>query len=141
MNPIPAEFLIGAVRPTSAPEPHHAHAATCSPPAPCRLEGWTLKVEPFRIARFGQTFYSESSLRIDVKALAPGRWCAVAVHNFHVEDIDADLSRARAGVFLASCDRFGNREVPEQFPIECREIGVLAVIEVRGALPPTWSPP
>ena len=141
MNPIPAEIPIGAVRPTSAPGADHVRAATCSPPAPCRLDGWTLTVEPFRIARFGQTFHSESPLRIDVAALAPGRWRAVAVHNFHVEDVDADLARALAGVFLARWDGVSRWEAPERFPIECREIGVLAVIDVRDVLLPTLSPP
>lgn len=132
----PAESPIDA-DPPSAPQ---APAAIFSPPAPCRLEGRSLTIEPFRIARFGQVFHSESALQIDLSTVAPGRWRVIAVHNFHVEDTDPDLTHGIAGVFLAAQRDDGSWEAPEQFPVECREIGVLAEIEVRETLLPTLVP-
>jgi hypothetical protein len=118
-----------------------ASPATCSAP-PCRLEGATLIVAPFAIRLHRQRYLSPSEIRIDLGAVAPGRYRVLAVHNFHVEDRNPCLDECVAGVFLAARRADGEWEEPERFPVECRALGTLAELAVPadGALPELRSP-
>ena len=104
--------------------------ATCSPPAPCHIEGLQLVVAPFRVLRRRQAYLSRSEIRIDLAAILPGTYRVLAVHNFHVEDCNPCLDECLAGVFLAARRADGGWEEPERFPVECREVSVLATLTV-----------
>jgi len=96
----------------------------------CRLRGRTLLVPPFRITRHRSTYISATEFEIDLANVAPGRYRVLAVHNFHVEDCNPRLDECVAGLFFAARRADGNWEEPERFPIECRTLQVLAVIDV-----------
>lgn len=116
--------------PVTAAVPQPDTPATSSPPSPCRCDGWTLRVAPLQIERFGLTYASQSELAIDLRAVAPGRYRVLAVHNFHVEDRNPLLHEGLAGIFLAAQRGDGSWEEPERFPVECRALGLLALIDV-----------
>lgn len=104
----------------------------------CRLRGRTLLVPPFRITRHQSTYISATEVEIDLTAVAPGRYRVLAVHNFHVEDCNPRLDECIAAVFLAARRKAGTWEEPERFPIECRALQVLAIVDVAaGAGTPT----
>ena len=132
-----------AASPAAAPAPTGAAVspAICSAP-PCRLQGATLIVAPFAIRLHRQRYLSPAEIRIDLGAVAPGRYRVLAVHNFHVEDRNPCLDECVAGVFLAARREDGEWEEPERFPVECRALGTLAEIAVPadGALPELMSP-
>ncbi|MGZ5235367.1 MAG: hypothetical protein ACXWCV_03540 [Caldimonas sp.] len=129
---------IDAVRPPAADPAHHAPAIS-SPLPRCRLAGWSLQIPPFRIERHAQTYLSPSDCEIDLRVVGPGRYRVLAVHNFHVEDRNPDLGVCVAGVFLAALRSDGAWEEPERFPVECRTLELLGVIEVGPAdRPPRW---
>ncbi|MGZ5205225.1 MAG: hypothetical protein ACXWIZ_10000, partial [Caldimonas sp.] len=127
-----------AVRPPAA-DPAHDAPAISSPLPRCRLAGWSLQIPPFRIERHAQTYLSASDCEIDLRVVGPGRYRVLAVHNFHVEDRNPDLGVFVAGVFLAALRSDGAWEEPERFPVECRTLELLGVIEVGPAdRPPRW---
>jgi hypothetical protein len=68
--------------------------------------------------------------------VAPGRYRVLAVHNFHVEDRNDRLDEAVAGLFLAAWRSDGAWEEPERFPVECRNLQVLAVVDVPVRIAP-----
>lgn len=116
----------------AAPPPPAASPATSSAPPPCRLEGSELVVAPFRIAGPRQSYIHASESRIELAAIAPGRYRVIAVHNFHVEDCNPRLDECVAGLFLAAQREDGGWEEPERFPVECRAIAVLATLHLPG---------
>jgi hypothetical protein len=93
-------------------------------------EGKRLRVPSFRIERPGQAYVAPTEIEIDLALVAPGRYRVIAVHNFHVEDRNPDLTESVAGIFLAGRRQDGSWEVPERFPVECRALETLATIEV-----------
>lgn len=109
---------------------------TCSAPVQCRLMGAELLVPAFRLRKFGQTFVSPTQVTIDLRRVEPGRYRLMAVHNFHLEDSNPNLSECLAGVFLARQYSKGTWAQPETYPVECRAIQVLAELEV--AAPAPW---
>jgi len=128
MDTIPASpaFLTG----TEALRGSVASPAICSASGPCRLDGTELVVGPFRMSRFGQTYINPNEIRIDLAAIASGRYRVIAVHNFHVEDGNPRLDECVAGLFLAAQRDDGSWEEPERFPVECRAVGMLASLQV-----------
>jgi hypothetical protein len=95
-----------------------------------RLAANRLVVPPFAIARGRQVFVSEHELTIDLSLVEPGSYRVLAVHNFHVEDVSPDLDRCVAGIFLAARRADGAWEEPERFPVECRALETLCVVDV-----------
>jgi hypothetical protein len=129
---------IDADRPPTA---HRARGAPAISTAPhrCKLAGRLLKVPPLRIGRHALSYLSPTEHVIDLHEVAPGRYRVLAVHNFHVEDRNPDLGVCALGVFLAAERGDGAWEEPERFPVECRTLAVLGVIEVGAAGdPPRW---
>ena len=86
---------------------------------------------PFRIAKHGLAYRSPVELRIDLAQLRPARYRVIAVHNFHAEDCNPRLDECAAAVFLAAELRGGVWQEPEAFPVECRAVAVLGLVEVR----------
>jgi hypothetical protein len=93
------------------------------------LSGSMLRVGPFRIERWGQTFVSARELVIELSALASGRYRIVATHDFRVEDRNPDLDRALAAVFLAHGTP-ARWEEAEDRPLECRSLAILGELEL-----------
>jgi hypothetical protein len=93
------------------------------------LNNHRLSVPAFRMHRFGHTFVNRTPLVLNLSVVAPGAYRVVVVHNFHVEDRNPNLDECTAGIFLAGRRSDGEWEVPERYPIECRTIAVLGVIE------------
>jgi hypothetical protein len=91
-----------------------------------------LQVPPFRIERHGLVYASDAELQIDLSIVSDGIYRVLAVHNFHVEDRNRNLDECVGGIFLAGLRRDGTWEEPERFPVECRALGILATVEVRG---------
>ncbi len=116
----------------AAPPPPAASPATSSAPPPCRLEGGELVVAPFRITGPHQSYAHASESRIELAAIAPGRYRVIAVHNFHVEDCNPRLDECVAGLFLAARRADGSWEEAERFPVECRAVAVLATLDLAG---------
>ena len=81
--------------------------ATCSPPAPCHIEGLQLVVAPFRVLRRRQAYLSRSEIRIDLAAILPGTYRVLAVHNFHVEDCNPCLDECLAVAGLSALELAG----------------------------------
>jgi hypothetical protein len=88
-----------------------------------------LTIPPLRIEDRGQTFLSRAEISIDLSALVPGQYLIVAVQNFHVEDRNPNLSESATGIFLAARRTDGRWSEPETYPIECRALMVLGLIE------------
>jgi hypothetical protein len=103
--------------------------ATSSAP-PLRLSGTLLEVPPFRLELLGQVFVNDVQLEIDLSLVDEGVYRILVVHNFHVEDRNPNLDECIGGVFLARRRRDGSWEEPERFPVECRALALLGVIEV-----------
>jgi hypothetical protein len=93
------------------------------------LRGSELRVAPFRIERWGQTFVSATELRIGLGALPRGRYRIVAAHDFRVEDRNADLDRALAAIFLAHATPAGWEEAEDR-PLECRSLAFFGELEL-----------
>lgn len=119
-------------QPGRRPKPRHAFRVTSSAPVRCRLRAGVLTVPPFRLARHGLQYVGAAEVRIDLSQLAPGRYRVLAVHNFHVEDRNPCLNECVAAVFLAARRSDGEWEQPERFPMECRALAVLGVLDVAG---------
>lgn len=101
-----------------------------SPGAPrFRLDRRRLIVSAFRMHRFGHTFVNRTPLVLDLSLIAPGGYRVVVVHNFHVEDRNPNLDECVAGIFLAGRRGNGEWEDPERYPVECRTIAVLGIID------------
>ena len=101
------------------------------------ITGSMLRVAPFRIEQWGQTFINPGALVIDLERLPAALYRIVAVHNFRAEDRNPNLNECLAGIFLAR--RIGPRwEEAEDHPVECRSIEVLAYLDtlLRRILPP-----
>jgi hypothetical protein len=124
-HPGPAANPIGADRERRAAD---VDPVISSLPPRVRLDGWTVRIPPFAITRHGQTYATDGETAIDLRALDPGRYRLIAVHNFHVEDRNPRLDECVAGVFVAARRRDGSWEQPERFPIECRAIALLAEV-------------
>jgi hypothetical protein len=132
---------IDGARPTAARQGRDALATSSARPR-CRLIGWELRIPPFRLEHRSQAYLSETVCEIDLRTVAPGRYRILAVHNFHVEDRNPDLRVCVAAVFLAALRSDGTWEEPERFPVECRSLDILGVIEVGPATrPPRWLEP
>ncbi|HEY2562018.1 MAG TPA: hypothetical protein VGI48_20110 [Caldimonas sp.] len=123
-NPVRTANPIGAARPR---RPAGGAPAISSPPS-LRLDGWTIRIAPFSIQRGSRSYATDAEIAVDLRALDPGRYRLVAVHNFHVEDRNPRLDECVAGVFVAGRRRDGAWEEPERFPIECRAIALLAEV-------------
>jgi hypothetical protein len=132
----PAESCIDACT-RGSPLAEPASRDTSTQVVHCRLRGRTLLVPPFRITRHRLTYISAIEVEIDLTAVAPGRYRMLAVHNFHVEDCNPRLDECVAGLFLAARREDGEWEEPERFPIECRTLQVLAIIDVPAGVGPT----
>jgi hypothetical protein len=105
-----------------------------APPSLLSLSGWMLRVGPFRIERWGQTFVSAHAVRIGLHGLAHGRYRIVAAHDFRVEDLNPDLEQALAAVFLAHATP-ARWEEAEDRPLECRSIAILGELELSAHAP------
>jgi len=95
-----------------------------------QIRDGALIVPPFRIEKYNQSFINPAELTIDLRTVKPGRYRVIAVHNFQVEDQNPKLNECLGGVFLASQRADGEWEEPEAFPVECRTLKVLRLLEV-----------
>jgi hypothetical protein len=89
-----------------------------------------LTISPFRIEKFGQVYVNPQELIIDFQKIKGDVYRIVAVHNFQVEDCNPNLTECLAGIFLARQIE-GKWEEPENHPIECRTIDILAYINTE----------
>lgn len=117
----------------------HASPATCSPPV-ARLEKATLVIPPFRLRRLGQCYVQQQALRIDLASLEPDRYRIVVVQNFWVEDTNPDLDECLAGIFLARRRRDGDWEAAENWPVECRSIACIGLLDLADPAQPRLVP-
>lgn len=116
----------------------HESPATCSPAL--RLEEAALVIPPFRLHDLGQCFIQHDELRIDLTSLEPDRYRIVVVQNFWIEDANPDLDECLAGIFLARrrCD--GHWEAAENWPVECRSIACIGVLDLANPAQPRLAP-
>lgn len=121
-----------------APPIRHESPATCSPAL--RLEKAALVIPPFRLHDLGQFFIQHHELRIDLTSLEPDRYRIVVVQNFWVEDANPDLDECLAGIFLARRRRDGQWEAAENWPVECRSIACLGVLDLADPARPRLAP-
>jgi hypothetical protein len=106
-----------------------------------RLEATQLVVPPFRIGPPNRRYLQPSHLRIDLSHLETDLYRVVAVQNFWIEDRNPDLTESLAGVFLARRRADGAWEEPENWPVECRTLGLLGYIDLRDPARPLLAPP
>jgi len=116
----------------------HESPATCSPAL--RLEAAALVIPPFRLHDLGQCFVQHHMLRIDLTSLEPDLYRIVVVQNFWIEDTNPDLDQCLAGIFLARRRRDGQWEAAENWPVECRSIACLGVLDVADPAWPRLAP-
>lgn len=116
----------------------HASPATCSPAL--RLEQAVLVIPPFRLHDLGQWFVQYEALRIDLKSLEPDLYRIVVVQNFWIEDTNPDLDACLAGIFLARRRRDGHWEVAENWPVECRSIACIGLLDLADPAQPRLVP-
>lgn len=116
-----------------------ASPAISSLPVPW-LEAGTLIVPPFRIRLGRQCFVQRSALRIDLSRIEPDLYRIIAVQNFWVEDHNPDLEECQGAVFLARRCADGQWEAPENWPVECRTVALLAHLDCRVPGPPSLLP-
>lgn len=102
---------------------------TCSP-AP-RLVAGALVIPPFQVSFLGQDFVHWEEMRIELAELAPDRYRIVVVQNFWTEDPNPDLSQCLAGIFLSRRRRDGAWEAAENWPVECRTVAHIGMLDLR----------
>lgn len=94
-----------------------------------RMQGGTLVIPPFTLRKGRQRFVLPTELAIELATLEPGVYRVIAVQNFWIEDHDPDLERSLAGIFLARRRLGGGWEEPEAWPVECRSLEVLGILD------------
>lgn len=105
-----------------------------------------LVVPPFRLHHLGQWFVQDREMRIDLANLEPDQYRIVVVQNFWIEDTNPDLDECLAGIFIARRRRDGDWEVAENWPVECRSIAHIGLLDLADparpqlALAPSCSP-
>ncbi|MEN6375142.1 MAG: hypothetical protein ABFD75_10240 [Smithella sp.] len=95
-----------------------------------RIDNSILIIPPFKIARHKLTYVNPFPLKIDINVLAAAVSRIVVVHNFQVEDCNANLKECLAGIFFAGLVN-GQWEQPEDHPVECRTIEIIGVLDKR----------
>jgi hypothetical protein len=102
-----------------------------------RIDNSVLIIPPFKISRNKLIYVNPLPLKIDMHILATAVSRIVVVHNFQVEDCNPDLQECLAGIFFAGLIN-GQWEQPEDYPVECRTIEVVGVLDKRagGIYPP-----
>ena len=102
-----------------------------------RIDNSVLIIPPFKISRNKLIYVNPLPLKIDMHILATAVSRIVVVHNFQVEDCNPDLQECLAGIFFAGLIN-GQWEQPEDYPVECRTIEVIGILDKRagGIYPP-----
>ncbi|NTW78052.1 MAG: hypothetical protein HGB33_09850 [Syntrophaceae bacterium] len=102
-----------------------------------RIDNSILIIPPFKIARHKSVYVNPLPLKIDINMWSAVMSRIVVVHNFLVEDCNPDLQECLAGIFFAGLIN-GQWEQPEDYPVECRTIEVIGVLDKRagGIYPP-----
>ena len=95
-----------------------------------RLENSLLIIPPFKIARHKLVYVNPLPLKIDINILPAVMSRIVVVHNFQVEDCNPDLQECLAGIFFAGRNN-GQWDEPEDYPVECRAIEIIGVLDKR----------
>jgi hypothetical protein len=116
------------------PKAQHAFRAISSAPVRCKLRAGVLVVPPYRVPLHGSCYVSAVEVRIDLSQVLPGRYRVLAVHNFHVEDVNPCLEECVSAVFLSARRSDGSWEEPERFPVECRALVMIGVLRVASPL-------
>jgi hypothetical protein len=95
------------------------------------IENSILSIPPFKIARHKLIYVNPLPLKIDVKILSAAVSRIVVVHNFQVEDCNANLEECLAGIFFAGLIN-GQWKQPEDYPVECRTIEIIGFLDRQG---------
>ena len=95
-----------------------------------RIDNSILTISPFKIAKYNLIYVNPLPLTIDINILAAAVSRIVVVHNFQVEDCNANLKECLAGIFFAGMIN-GQWEQPEDYPVECRSIEIIGFLDKR----------
>lgn len=108
--------------------PREESPATCLPTP--RLAAEALVIPPFQVSFLAQRFVHRQEMRIELASLVPDLYRIVVVQNFWMEDAEPDLDQCLAGIFLARRRRDGQWEAAENWPVECRTIAVIGLLDL-----------
>lgn len=95
-----------------------------------RIHDSILTVPPFKIEKHKLIYINPLPLKIDINILPAAVSRIVIVHNFQVEDCNPDLQECLAGIFFTGQVN-GQWEQPEDYPVECRTIEIIGVLDRR----------
>ena len=93
--------------------------------APC-----VFAIAPLRLTRDGQT-YLLRPLGIDLRRIEPDVYQVHLVQDFWTDDENTDLNECLAGIFLGRRRGTAEWEAPERWPVECRSLTILGIVDVR----------
>jgi hypothetical protein len=96
-----------------------------------RTASHVLVVSPCRLQRGRQTFLLRRSRAIDLRCIESDLYQVHLVQDFWSDDTNPDLSECLAGIFLGRRRQSGDWEVPERWPIECRSLDILGLVDTR----------
>jgi hypothetical protein len=103
------------------------------------IKSHELIVQPFRLLLGRQIYALQQELRIDLREIETDLYQVHIVQDFWTDDDNPNLNECIAGVFLGRRRENGMWEEPERWPIECRSLMILGVINTR-QLPYNFTP-
>jgi hypothetical protein len=93
-----------------------------------RIDNSILIIPPFKMEKHKLIYVNPRPLKIDINILPAEISGIIVVHNFQVEDCNANLQECLAGIYFAGLIN-GRWEQPENFPVECRTIEIIAHLD------------
>jgi hypothetical protein len=90
-----------------------------------------LTIPPHQLLREQQTFLLRRPVSIDLRLIELDLYQVHLVQDFWSDDDNPNLTECLACIFLGRRRRTGEWETPEHWPIECRSLVILGMIDTR----------